>query len=84
MKRFIFLGKDGQKLLVQQPSQNAIQNLLERTRERASYKDFRVIDFVELTKMLLPRRSWKEKWFIVKVVTLLLPIWTFPKNYFQS
>ena len=77
MECFTYLGNDGQKLFVQQPSQNAIRNLLERTQERASYKDFRVMDFVERTKNVTSEETnTSQKVFIMKVVTLLLP--TFP------
>ena len=61
MEYFICLGKDSQKLFVQQPCQNIIQNLLERTRERASYKDFRLIDFVERTKNVTSEELLKRK-----------------------
>ena len=61
MECFICLGKDGQKFFVQQPSQNAIQNVLERTRERVSYKHFRVIDFVERTKNVTSEELLKRK-----------------------
>lgn len=44
-----------------QPSQNAIQNLLGRTKERVSYKDFRVMDFAERKKNVTSEELLKRK-----------------------
>ena len=62
MECFICLKKKGwSELFVQQLSQNAIENLLERTRERALYKDFRVTGFVGRTINVTSEELLKRK-----------------------
>ena len=46
MKCIICLGKSDNKSFVQKPSLVVLANLLERTRERAQFKDCSVLDFV--------------------------------------
>ena len=61
MECIVCLEKSDKKSFVQKPSLIALVNLLERTRERAQFKDCSVLDFAELLESTTAEGLFKRK-----------------------
>ena len=59
MTCIICCGKDAIKF-ISKPSLESIEKLLERTQERASYRDNTVIDFADRERLYCVRTTWKN------------------------
>ena len=72
MECIICLEKGDKKSFIQKPSLVALANLLERTRERAQFKDCSVLDFVERLESTTAEELFERKGNIMLSVIHLL------------